>query len=90
MTARQWTIDTYNLSLLTGETPRPITFNEAVTTLQDWMIDGVEVPPDLRPLQFAAWWNEQCGIDGAELSFDCPTTGWLPAIEDIERVLWEA
>lgn len=71
-----------------SDRPRPMTFGEAVTTWQDWMIDGVEVPVDLRPLQLAAWWNELCAENGDELPYDCPTSGWFPAIDDIERGLW--
>lgn len=88
MTPKDFVSNVYFIARMSDEL-HPMTFAEAVTTLQDWRLDGVEVPDDLRPLQLAAWWNELCGADGAELSFDCPTSDWLVAIDDLEKVLWE-
>lgn len=88
MTPKEFTENLYHITAM-AEEPRPMTFREAVLTLQDWTLDGVDVPPELRPLQLAAWWNEMCAEDGEELSFDCPTSDWLTAIDDLENVLWE-
>lgn len=87
-TARDFVEDMWHDACL-SERPQPMTFHEAVTTWQDWQLDGVEVPAGLRPLHLAVWWNELCAENGDELAFDCPTSGWLQAIEDLERVLWE-